>query len=187
MLHKKSPTTIFGVFAILFTVTAPLVVLFLPMIQVATFRHDAQNILMTFPVLNYYLLSAASILLIGSLLLLAYKRTKPICFTVGSMLIVAGVLTYASGLSYIQIHEEFVHVTELREETTLYMKDMETIIYEYGIEENGQYIFIPKEGEKLVLENSPLVTDDKRRRLYRITGEHGIEYIVRAKEETANN
>ena len=184
MLHEKSPTTIFGVFAILLTVTSPLIILFLPMIQVATFRHDAQNILMTFPMLNYYLLSAAAILLIICLVLLAYKRTTPIYFAVSGMVIAAGFLTYASGLSYIQIHEEFVHVTELREETTLYMKDMETIIYEYGIEENGQYIFIPKEGEQLILEDSPLVTDDKRRKLYRITGEHGIEYIVRAMEKS---
>lgn len=180
MLHEKSPRAIFGVLAIVLAISSPLIVLFTPMVQLSTFRHDSQNLLMTIPIMNYYLLSAAFIILIMIFAILAFKRNKTIYTVVTALFIISCGLVYLSSLSYIQIHTDFVRIKNFNSETTYPMNEMKTIVHEYGIDENGQYLFYTKDNEEIIIADTPLMDIEKQRKLYRIASEHGVEFIERA-------
>ncbi|MFC4356296.1 hypothetical protein ACFO0S_14640 [Chryseomicrobium palamuruense] len=183
MLHEKSPRAIFGVIAIILLVSAPLVILFIPMVQLSTFRYDPQNLLMLPPMVNYYLLTLASAFIIAIFIGLAIKRTRAMYFLASLLAIAAIVATYFSSLSHIQIHPEYVQIKNFHTVSTYPMDDMDTIIYEYGIEERGRYLFITQ-GEEIEVTDSPMMTDEKRRQLNRIAREQDVAFVERAMEVT---
>lgn len=179
MLHEKSPRAIFGVLAIVLAISSPLIVLFIPMVQLSTFRHNSQNLLMTIPIINYYLLSAAFTIFILIFAILAFKRNRTIYTLISALFIVSCALIYLSSLSYIQIHTDFVRIKNFNTETTYPMSEMETIVYEYGVYENGQYLFFTKDGDEIKIADTPLIDIEKKRKLYRIASENGAEFIER--------
>lgn len=179
MLNQKSPRAIFGVLAILILVSAPLVVLFAPMIQLSTFRYDPENLLMLPPMVNFYLLTIASAFVIAIFISLAIKRTRATYALAGLFAIAAIASAYFSGLSYIQIHPDHVEIKTFHTVSTYPMHEMDTIIYEYGIQERGRYLFLTQ-GEEIEIMESPMMTDEKRRQLNRIARDNQIEFIERA-------
>lgn len=180
MLHKESPRAIFGIVAIILAISAPLVVLFIPMVQLTTFRHDPQNLLMTIPVINYYLLSAAFLFFILIFSILAFRRNKRVYTLISALFVTACGLIYFSGLNYIQVHTDFVRIQHFNTETTYPMSEIKTIVYGYGIDENGQYLFYTKDDEEIKTADTPLLDLEKKRKLYRIASENGAEFIERA-------
>lgn len=178
-MHRPSISSIFVVLAMMLTLVAPLIVLFWPLFQISTFRFDRDNLLMTVPMQNYYLLGTALFILITLLFLLAWRRTKKIYVFVTIGVMIAGGIFYLSSVSYIQIHPAFVKKQNYHQEIVYEMEDLEEIIYEYGREENGQYIFRTKDKAEMIIPDSPLLDGEKKQKLRQAATSHNVEFIER--------
>jgi|SRR5699024_4887801 len=179
MLNRPSISSIYIVFGIMLTLITPLIVFFWPLFQISTFRFNRDNLLMTVPMQNYYLLAIGLFIPISLLFLLAWKRTKRIYIIVSLGVLLACGIFYVSSLSYIQIHPEFVKKQQYHQEILYEMKDLEVIIYEYGQDKNGQYIFRAKNNEEIVIPDSPLLDGEKKQKLKQAATINKVEFIER--------
>lgn len=183
MLNRPSTSSIFIIIAVLVVIVAPFIIFFWPLFQLITFRFDAENLLMTVPMKNFYLLIAAFAIFIIVLVILAFKRTKLIFLLMSLPIIASIVFIYFSSLSYIQIHPEFVRIKDFHIEKTYPMDEMATIIYEYDKVENGRYLFYTKDDELITIADTPLLDAEKHGKLRSIAKGKGVEFIERPIDE----
>lgn len=178
MANQPSTSSIFIIIAVIIAILSPFIIFFWPLIQLITFRFDSDNLLMTVPAKNYYLLISAFIIFISIFVLLAIKRTKWMFVSISGLAAISALLIYFSSLSYIQIHPNFVRIQDFHTENTYPMIKMEKIIQETSSYENGRFIFHTQDGEIITITETPLFDSEKQGKLKGIAKQNGTEYIV---------
>lgn len=183
MLHEKSPRAIFTVWAIIVGLFAPIVILFVPITITQSLFYDPSQIVVLAPSKNHLLLTIGFVLIIGTLLLLAFRRSKQTYLA--SAFLVAGAIGFFafSTLSYVIIHPEYITVRDYLDKQQYAMEDFEAVIYEYGLDEPGQYQFITKEGEAVIIQDSPQLHFEKRSAIYKTALAHDLTFEERPMQE----
>jgi len=183
MLHEKSPRAVLMVWAIVIVLLSPIVILFLPITITQTFYYDPAQIIVLAPTANHYLLTLAFGLVFALLVLLAIKRSKWTYLASVLLAVVAIVAFVFSTLSYVIIHPDYITVRDYWNKQMYTMDQFEAIIYEYGDDELGRYQFITKNGEAVVIQDSPQLHFEKRGAIYKTALNYGIKFTERPLEQ----
>lgn len=183
MLHEKSPRAIFTVWAIIVGLFAPIVILFVPITITQSFLYDPTQIVVLAPSKNHYLLTIGFVFVIGALLLLAFKRSKQ-TYMASTFLLVGAIGFFAfSTLSYVIIHPDYITVKDYLNKQQYAMTEFDEVIYEYGQDEPGQYQFITKSGETVIIKDSPQIHFEKQRAIYKTALAHDLAFTERPMQE----
>lgn len=153
-----------------------------PMITIATFHFNKENILISPIVENYHYMYLAFGLLILSLIVVAWRKTK---LTIIGVVVGIALFAYFSFLStqgYFAFHNDYVVMKTAKEEQKIYWEELTLVEYENTYGGIPEILYFYSNDESIQIKTTGQFTYDIITKVRQIASKHDIAY-----EEKVNN
>ena len=179
MFKNFSPDLFFSMSAVTVGILTPFIMLFHPVFYSFIFT-DPFSVFIPSPIYKSLIL-IGSLLVAGTLGLLAYKRNKSI-YVISPVIFIVGVgMWYFSIQNHISINENDIVKQAFFSKDQYKWNEFTDIVYEYAeLEDKGDYTFTTVTGEQFILKERELRSDGKLQ-IYNYAMSNNIPFTERAK------
>jgi hypothetical protein len=179
MFKNFSPGLFFSMTAVTVCIFTPFIMLFHPVFYSLIFT-DSFSTFIPSPIYKRIIL-IGSLLVAGTLGLLAYKRNKSI-YAISSVLFIAGVgMWYFSIQNHISINENHIVKQAFFSKYQYEWNEFTDIVYEYEkLGNKGDYTFTTETGEQFIIKEKELRSDGQLQ-IYNYAVSHNIPFTERSK------
>ena len=155
MFKNFSPGLFFSMSAVTVCILTPFIMLFHPIFYQFIFTDPFSIFIPSY--IYKRLIFIGSLLVVGTLGLLAYKRNK-IIYVISPVLFIVGVgMWYFSIQNHISINENHIVKQVFFSKDQYEWNEFTDIVYEYAeIEDKGEYTFTTETGEQFILKEKEL-------------------------------
>ena len=184
MLTDLSTRAKYGISAIAVALIGYVLVLFLPISITETKYYSRDNIILLTPESNFKHFGIAIIAIVLALIILALKRNTLIYCLSSIIILSCLIISFITLTNYIAIQNKQIIIKDYSGENVYPWTEIDEVVYEYVVYENGKYIFKTKNNEQFIIYETKKFGSEVKSKIYSTARNLEIPFIERAAEDS---